>query len=396
MWSGLARRFRRRIGGGRRGRCRNRARVGGISRRVRDRINGSGGRHCIEGHVASVRCSTGCSSGRCASRRYSGARYRCRFWPPRSHQCGWSWLSVGSATSSVVRRWMPLMALAIGKILFLLSIMKKFGLLIAVAPPLAWLALGDASLTPGERAARRILLFGAILTALQIYPMPEGTQIVLGTVLFVPVALVTVGDAERQLLAGRTPQATPRSVGRRATVAALVVIVVATDRGQGCRASTHAAIPLRMPGAGAVRVTERDQRQVLVAHDESARALRYVLYGTWAQFTSSLDRDAAGIDAEHDAVADPLRRWPAAAHSRRSEASGATVRAMGSAADGGSDERVRRRVAAAGRMARPGVRATGSVRWLGASRAPRESPSALVSGATARRGRHCRRIAGTR
>jgi hypothetical protein len=159
---------------------------------------------------------------------------------------------------SVVRLRMPAIALAIGQIVVVLSLIKAYGLLIALGPPLAWLALGDASLDPGQRAARRILVFATILMALQIYPMPDGTQIVLGTVLFVPVALVTVADAERQLRAGHTPRPAPRSLSRRAAVIALVV-VVATIIGVSVQRLYARAIPLELPGAEAVRVNERDR-----------------------------------------------------------------------------------------------------------------------------------------
>ena len=74
---------------------------------------------------------------------------------------------------------MPSIALAFGLMLFLLSITKAYGLLLALAPPLVWLVLRDASSNAGERAARRILAFAAILLALQAYPMPDGTQMVL-------------------------------------------------------------------------------------------------------------------------------------------------------------------------------------------------------------------------
>jgi hypothetical protein len=113
-------------------------------------------------------------------------------------------------------------------------------------------------LDAGERAARRILVLAAILFALQVYPMPDGTQIVIGTVLFVPVALITVADIQRQLdrREDRRSASSP-SFGRRAALAMLVVVIAATI---GIRVQRLYAdgIPLGMPGATAVRVTERD------------------------------------------------------------------------------------------------------------------------------------------
>ena len=140
--------------------------------------------------------------------------------------------------------------------MFLLSITKAYGLLLALAPPLAWLVVGDAS-SGGERAARRILAFAAILMALQTYPMPDGTQIVLGTVLFVPIGLVTLADAQRELSTRQVRQTAPRSLGRRAALAALAVVVTAATVVRVQRLYAD-AVPLRMPGAEAVRVNERD------------------------------------------------------------------------------------------------------------------------------------------
>ena len=159
---------------------------------------------------------------------------------------------------TLVRHGMPYIALALGLMMFLLSITKMYGLLLASGPALAWLALGDASLDAGERAARRILVFAAILLALQAYPMPDGTQIVTGTVLFVPVALITVADIQRQLDRREDRRsATSSSFGRRAALAMLVVVVAAMI---GIRVQRVYAdgTPLGMPGAAAVRVTERD------------------------------------------------------------------------------------------------------------------------------------------
>jgi hypothetical protein len=170
------------------------------------------------------------------------------------------WLGVAVSwrgASAFVRRLMPALALVAGMLAFLLSITKTYGLLLALTPPVAWLLLGGVSVPAGERAARRILAFAAILMALQTYPMPEGTQIVLGTLLFVPVGFVTLGDAQRELRARERKPAAPPSFARRATFAALGVIVVAAT---GVRVQRLYAdgVPLRMPGAEGVRVAARD------------------------------------------------------------------------------------------------------------------------------------------
>ena len=154
------------------------------------------------------------------------------------------------------QRWMAYAAPACGLLMFLLSIAKAYQVLFAVGPLLVWLVLADRSGNPGERAARGILAFAAILLALQAYPMPDGTQIVLGTVLFVPVALVTIAGAARSLGANRSSTA-QSSIGRRAILATLAV-AVAANIGTKAQRLYARGIPLAMPGARTVRTTERD------------------------------------------------------------------------------------------------------------------------------------------
>jgi hypothetical protein len=156
----------------------------------------------------------------------------------------------------VVQRWLPSLTLALGLVLFLLSTVKAYGPLLAYGLPFAWLALGDASLDPSERAARRILVFAAVFAALQVYPMP-GTQIVVGTVFLVPVALVAMVDAEREIRARRATPTAPRSFLRRAVLGTLAVAVAAI---LGIRVNDlyERGTPLGLPGARAVRTTEAD------------------------------------------------------------------------------------------------------------------------------------------
>ena len=136
------------------------------------------------------------------------------------------------------QQWMPVAALACGLTMFVLSITKTYPVLFAMGPLLAWVVLADRSGGAAQRAGRGMLAFAAILIALQAYPMPEGTQIVVGTLLFVPLALATIPGRERTLDAQRPPAA-QRSVGRRAIFAALAV-AAAGNIGMTRRASTHA------------------------------------------------------------------------------------------------------------------------------------------------------------
>jgi hypothetical protein len=156
------------------------------------------------------------------------------------------------------QRWMSSVSLAVGQIMFLLSLLKAFGLLLAFATPFVWLAAGEASLDPGERAARRILIFATLFLALQIYPMPEGTQSALGTVLFVPLALVTVADAERALRPNHGLPPKLSSLRQRATLAPFVLLVTIVI-GVAVERLYARGVPLSLPGAQAVRAVERDR-----------------------------------------------------------------------------------------------------------------------------------------
>jgi hypothetical protein len=169
------------------------------------------------------------------------------------------WLAVAVCQRRIVsvRRWMPSISLVLGLMLFLLSITKAYGLLLALAPPLVWLLLRNPSPNAGERAARRILAFTAILIALQAYPMPDGTQIVLGTLLFPPIGLVILADAQLKLSNRQDQQAAPRSLGRRAALAMLALLVTAATVVRVQRLYAD-AVPILMPGAEAVRANERD------------------------------------------------------------------------------------------------------------------------------------------
>jgi hypothetical protein len=169
------------------------------------------------------------------------------------------WLVVAAFRARIVsiERWMPSISLAFGLTLFVLSIAKAYGLLLALGPPLVWMLLRDPSLNAGERAARRILAFTAILIALQTYPMPDGTQIVVGTLPFPLIGLVMLADAQRELSNHQVQQTSRRSLRRRVTLAMLAVVVTAATIVRVQRLYAD-AVPLRMPGAEAVRVNERD------------------------------------------------------------------------------------------------------------------------------------------
>jgi len=161
--------------------------------------------------------------------------------------------------ANVVERWMPFVALACGLLMFGLSIAKAYRPLFAVGPLLVWVVARAQvrGSSAGERAARGLLAFAAILVALQAYPMPEGTQIVVGTVLLVPLALAAFADAEGRLVASDRSSVRQPSVRRRFILAVLALAVAANlgIRAQGLYAS---GVALAMPGAEAVRTTQRD------------------------------------------------------------------------------------------------------------------------------------------
>jgi len=85
-----------------------------------------------------------------------------------------------------------------------------------------------------------------------------GTQIVLGTVLYVPLALVMIAGAQRTLAPQeRSFLATQPSFGRRALLAAFVVAAV-VDLGMQAQRFYSRAVALDLPGARTVRTTERN------------------------------------------------------------------------------------------------------------------------------------------
>jgi hypothetical protein len=154
------------------------------------------------------------------------------------------------------QRWIEFAALAWAVLMFMLSVAKVYWVLFAVGPLLAWLALSDRAVGPEQRAARRILAFAAIVMGLQAYPLP-GTQIVLGTVLYVPLALVMIAGVQRTLSASeRSVQAAPPSFGRRALLAVLAV-AAALNLGMQAQRFYAGGVALDLPGARSVRTTER-------------------------------------------------------------------------------------------------------------------------------------------
>ena len=154
------------------------------------------------------------------------------------------------------QRWIEFAALAGGLIMLMLSVAKVYWAIFAVGPLLAWLLLSDRAVSAEQRAARRILAFAAIFMGLQAYPMP-GTQIVVGTVLYIPLALVMIAGVQRTLAHERSsPAAQPSVVGR----ALLAVFAVAAVVMLGMQAQRFYArgVGLDLPGARSVRTTERN------------------------------------------------------------------------------------------------------------------------------------------
>ena len=159
------------------------------------------------------------------------------------------------------QRWIQFAALAWAVIMFMLSVAKVYWVLFAVGPLLAWLALSDRAVSAEQRAARRILAFAAILMGLQAYPVP-GTQIVLGTVLYVPLALVMIAGVQQTLSAReRFSPAAQSSFGRRALLAALAV-AAAVNLGMQAQRFYAGGVPLDLPGARQ-RAYHRAQRRDL-------------------------------------------------------------------------------------------------------------------------------------
>jgi len=151
-------------------------------------------------------------------------------------------------------RWIEFVLLGCGLIMFVLSSAKSYSTLFAVGPLLAWLVLSDRDVSAQQRAARRILAFAAVFLSLQAYPMPS-TQMVLGTVLYVPVALVMIADAQRILGArARSSPAAQPSFRRRALLAGLVV-AAAVNLGTQAQGLYARSLPLDLPGTRWVRTT---------------------------------------------------------------------------------------------------------------------------------------------
>jgi hypothetical protein len=155
------------------------------------------------------------------------------------------------------QRWIEFAALACGLIVSMLSVAKVYWALFAVGPLLAWLVLSDRAVGVEHRAARRILAFAAIFMGLQAYPMP-GSQIVLGTVLYVPLALVMIAGVQRTLSAReRSSPAVQPSFGWRALLALLAVAAVVVLGMQAQRFYAR-GVSLDLPGARSLRTTERN------------------------------------------------------------------------------------------------------------------------------------------
>ena len=154
------------------------------------------------------------------------------------------------------QRWIEFATLAWAVIMFMLSVAKVYWVLFAVGPLLAWLALSDRAVGPEQRSARRILAFAAIFMGLQAYPLP-GTQIVLGTVLYVPLALVMIAGVQRTLTSERSFQAAQPSFARRALLAVLAA-AAAVNLGMQAQGVYARGVALDLPGARGVRTTERN------------------------------------------------------------------------------------------------------------------------------------------
>jgi hypothetical protein len=154
-----------------------------------------------------------------------------------------------------IRHWMPYVKITMGRVVCLLSITNWFNPLLAIGTPYASALLGEVHLDARQGAARRVLAFTAILMALQVYPMP-GTQVALGTLLLLPIALVLIPEAEHELNR-------PRTASRIAFFGVdapglIMVAMLAIFAGARIQHSVSSGIPLRMPGAENVRSGEAD------------------------------------------------------------------------------------------------------------------------------------------
>jgi hypothetical protein len=153
------------------------------------------------------------------------------------------------------RRWMLYVNVTMARVVCLLSMTNWFNPLLAIGTPFASTVLADSSLEPRQRAARRILAFAAMLLALQAYPVP-GTQVALGTLLLLPVALVVLPQAEQELAQSRSTSKGPRFAGAAPVLGAVAVLGLFTV--PSIQQSLSSGIPLQMAGAQKVRAPEAD------------------------------------------------------------------------------------------------------------------------------------------
>jgi hypothetical protein len=153
------------------------------------------------------------------------------------------------------QRWVEFAALAWAVVMFALSAAKLYWWLFALGPLLAWLALSDRSVGAEQRAARRILAFAAIFMGLQAYPVP-GTQIALGTVLYVPLAFVMIADVQRTVSARDGLSHVARASFRRRALLVMLGIIAMAIIGLQAQRFYARSVPLDLPGARSVRTTE--------------------------------------------------------------------------------------------------------------------------------------------
>ena len=137
--------------------------------------------------------------------------------------------------------------------------------------------------------------------------MPDGTQIVIGTVLFVPVALVTHSRCGTKSRCEPLLDSASRTVGRRAILATLAV-ADAANIGIKAQRLYARGVPLAMPGATDGAHDRTQCGDILVAEREPARKLRRIHHRPGTELTSFLDGHRAGVDAEYHAVAAAVRR----------------------------------------------------------------------------------------
>jgi hypothetical protein len=170
----------------------------------------------------------------------------------------WLAFAVGRQRSRQLAHWWLVVARPIGIFALVASLSQRFAALIAGGPPLAWALLSVPSLSDPARVARAVLGIAAVFMAVQIYPMPAGTQSAVATLLLVPVALVLLWDAvaaesaTTRSLASSRPAAEQRVVFGSLT--AILALVLATNVFRQYARGT----PLGLPGATRVHASERD------------------------------------------------------------------------------------------------------------------------------------------